>query len=985
MSYSTLRFLVTHWEDVPLAYAGGCQGLLIDHLRHQHSPLSVLSGFMRVVRLEIADRLKVKPTVLLEDSLALFTVLMHTLLQRTQLLVREDPSLGEGYGVKLVRFKALLDFKLYQATHRTTKQREPSTLSDFRPLRVAFADNDAQFMHAPVVQDFVRLSWRGQDWLMETSKGNRPDTLAFLNPAIIHVVLCNHGLCPEWLHTMRLVSGVWHLHTFSSQAYFNSARARWVMRVLSTIVFLLLYVQVAGSLLPSWHGEAYFKGHMANDNSRSATLNLSIFLLFALGNVLETGQTLGMRTKEDAVRIVLANKTILLNLVLDLVLLAISFVFLLTSTGVCSLSELAFLRLEMVWSAMSPVLWGRALIVLIPLFSDLGPMLGTFKAMLSEVAMFAIPWAVITIGFSVALQSILGPIGLPGFYSFGENLLMLFIGFYDSVDWDSLEPLSGLGLDPEEVQAYRLYGILIFAIYSLVSTVLLGNLLIAIITNRYRPDEAKAQASLNFAEVVDYHAFQVDHFIMGSPFNIIALLTWWLPGGMRVKKAPKVFAPWAQNCLDGFVPATPHSLVLPSGRYEIPHLVYQLTLVPLMIAVSTAGFFLHLPICVGYFGVVGHKKLLSQIDAFQHTGSNARLASGGLPTFGSYNRSAAGLGARGNWFRSEQGYRDAAWMRERSVGAKSLAHAFGTTATYRSAQVATSRGNSSSQVTAESSSQASFGSGSGRSIANLELSVGQCAASAVKSAILAVVAMVLGLVAYVVIGLSLILLWSLWVWIGAVVWSLYNIATGIFSAWVDALCGVGGKLTERARVSPASASASSVKGGRQNLSAHECAMEESMERLRADRLEAAQLIDLDTLDKAIDATYGIGTAAATRMPPPKSLLKRAASQRGVRLPAGCLESLKEGDEELAPLSTAASLAARTPRSMSRPASASAVQQSLRGVLCEVAELRVAIAGLAAHVSRLAHSSSAAAHDAARASTDAQSQRSDVGSALGSQA
>eukprot|EP00955_Chlamydomonas_euryale_P104307 365556-Chlamydomonas_euryale.AAC.3 len=97
---------------------------------------------------------------------------------------------------------------------------------------------------------------------------------------------------------------------------------------------------------------------------------------------------------------------------------------------------------------------------------------------------------------------------------------------------------------------------------------------------------------------------QVDHFIMGSPFNIIALLTWWLPGGMRVKKAPKVFAPWAQNCLDGFVPATPHSLVLPSGRYEIPHLVYQLTLVPLMIAVSTAGFFLHLPICVGYFGVV---------------------------------------------------------------------------------------------------------------------------------------------------------------------------------------------------------------------------------------------------------------------------------------------------------------------------------------------------------------------------------------------
>lgn len=53
VSYMTLRFLIHHWEDVPIQYGGGCQGLLIDHVRQQHSPLSVVAAILRVIRLEV--------------------------------------------------------------------------------------------------------------------------------------------------------------------------------------------------------------------------------------------------------------------------------------------------------------------------------------------------------------------------------------------------------------------------------------------------------------------------------------------------------------------------------------------------------------------------------------------------------------------------------------------------------------------------------------------------------------------------------------------------------------------------------------------------------------------------------------------------------------------------------------------------------------------------------------------------------------------
>jgi hypothetical protein len=56
--------------------------------------------------------------------------------------------------------------------------------------------------------------------------------------------------------------------------------------------------------------------------------------------------------------------------------------------------------------------------------------------------------------------------------------------------------------------------------------------------------------------------------------------------------------------LTGFVPATPHHPSLPSGRSEIAHLIYLVTLAPILITASTALYLVCAPYCILYFALV---------------------------------------------------------------------------------------------------------------------------------------------------------------------------------------------------------------------------------------------------------------------------------------------------------------------------------------------------------------------------------------------
>ena len=59
-------------------------------------------------------------------------------------------------------------------------------------------------------------------------------------------------------------------------------------------------------------------------------------------------------------------------------------------------------------------------------------------------------------------------------------------GFSDKTEYTVLDPMKEMELPPDVYTAFETYGDIILISYSVICAILLGNLLIAIITNRYK-------------------------------------------------------------------------------------------------------------------------------------------------------------------------------------------------------------------------------------------------------------------------------------------------------------------------------------------------------------------------------------------------------------------------------------------------------------------------------------------------------------------
>ncbi len=73
---------------------------------------------------------------------------------------------------------------------------------------------------------------------------------------------------------------------------------------------------------------------------------------------------------------------------------------------------------------------------------------------------------------------------LIGFRS--DCMFFLFRAFSDHTDYSVLDALQAAGMPDDFYESFQLYGVLMLALYAVLSGILLGNLLIAIITNRYK-------------------------------------------------------------------------------------------------------------------------------------------------------------------------------------------------------------------------------------------------------------------------------------------------------------------------------------------------------------------------------------------------------------------------------------------------------------------------------------------------------------------
>ncbi|PNH02106.1 hypothetical protein TSOC_011955 [Tetrabaena socialis] len=148
--------------------------------------------------------------------------------------------------------------------------------------------------------------------------------------------------------------------------------------------------------------------------------------------------------------------------------------------------------------------------------------------------------------------------GIPALATFPSTMLKLFRTFLGETMFDVFVD--------EQTEIYNLYGNIITLLYALVATVVLANLLIAIISFKYQPDK--------MAELLAHYEYMVDHHLIGAPFSAPQLLLRLaLPSGCRQKGSSSWLAEtFSLSPMDGIVVSgeNTESKFLPTGSSELP-------------------------------------------------------------------------------------------------------------------------------------------------------------------------------------------------------------------------------------------------------------------------------------------------------------------------------------------------------------------------------------------------------------------------------
>ena len=70
------------------------------------------------------------------------------------------------------------------------------------------------------------------------------------------------------------------------------------------------------------------------------------------------------------------------------------------------------------------------------------------------------------------------------------------------------------------VSIQQIYGTIIVLMYALVATVVLANLLIALISYHFQPEKTEAQSKFQMAEILAHYEYMIDHHLIGAPFSL---------------------------------------------------------------------------------------------------------------------------------------------------------------------------------------------------------------------------------------------------------------------------------------------------------------------------------------------------------------------------------------------------------------------------------------------------------------------------------
>mmetsp|Transcript_33505 Transcript_33505/g.84336 ORF Transcript_33505/g.84336 Transcript_33505/m.84336 type:complete len:735 (-) Transcript_33505:242-2446(-) len=181
------------------------------------------------------------------------------------------------------------------------------------------------------------------------------------------------------------------------------------------------------------------------------------------------------------------------------------------------------------------------------------------------------------------------------------------------------------------------YSIVVLVIYAVLGTILMANLLIAVLTYKYDPEQIDAESNFQTVMTLQDYQVQVDNKLLPAPFSplIAAKNVLCLPSGWRPKLEPKYFRYFGLPPLDD----TCNIAKRPIGAKELHYFIYLVTLVPVINVLTAICTVLLTPYCVLHFTLSNTHSAakratreILQLSGSQAVGAGPQRASTGLRT-----------------------------------------------------------------------------------------------------------------------------------------------------------------------------------------------------------------------------------------------------------------------------------------------------------------------------------------------------------------
>ncbi|KXZ43689.1 hypothetical protein GPECTOR_83g301 [Gonium pectorale] len=467
------------------------------------------------------------------------------------------------------------------------------SINDYSPLQVAYETKDLEFMSASVVQGYLQDRWLGSGYIANclVDKG---EMIHFGDHRLVVKVMESAGFVGSvGRKLMKYLSYTMHIVLLAARPFFDSPRGRWAFRLMCEGFFLYCFHAV----------------QLMRDQE-SIRWQHPMLVLYVASMVVDELQEV-LHQYHGRLAVYFADGFNVIE--------AVAMV-LLVGSGACKAAMLGVgvdnprwpdLRTakDFLFNTASIFVWARLLQYIIPLYDGVGSLLMVISNMIKEVFKFAVPGVILLMGVSFTIYSTFRDRAVPQLESLPSVVLLLFRTFLGETMFEVLQD--------EDNTLYNLYGNIIVLLYALTATVVLANLLIALITYHFKPEKVESQSRFQMAEILAHYEYMVEHQLIGAPFSLPQLLlTSLLPSGWRSMAPASTLHRMALMPIDGNPVSNESrdSKLYPTGSREVPYMFFLLTAYPLLLGVCWVLCLLMAPYCILFFALYGYRRWVPQPD-----------------------------------------------------------------------------------------------------------------------------------------------------------------------------------------------------------------------------------------------------------------------------------------------------------------------------------------------------------------------------------